>query len=58
MWAKLSTESLARTSAEKPKRVIAAWLVMLVAAMGLFGMFSQTTTRLAMSRWFPTTAGV
>ena len=41
MLAKFSTESLARSSAERPKRVIALWLVMLVAAMGLFGTYFE-----------------
>ena len=46
MWSKLSTESLARASAERPKRTIALWLAVLVAAFGLFGLYfdSAVTT--------------
>ena len=46
MWSKLSTESLARVSAERPKRTIGLWLAVLVAAFGLFGLYfdSAVTT--------------
>ncbi len=41
----LSTESLARASAARPKRVVIAWLILLVAAMGLVGtLFNSAVT--------------
>ena len=41
----LSTEALARGSAKRPKRVIAAWAALLVVAMGLLGaLFSDALT--------------
>ena len=37
MWKSLSTESLARASASRPKRTIAIWLVVLIAAFASIG---------------------
>ena len=39
MFSGLSTENLARVSAQRPKRTIAVWLVAFVAAIGLAGAF-------------------
>ncbi len=45
MRGKLSTEALARGSAKRPKRVIAAWVAVLVVAMGLLSaLFSDALT--------------
>ncbi|PKB73556.1 MAG: hypothetical protein BZY75_01135, partial [SAR202 cluster bacterium Io17-Chloro-G7] len=45
MRKKLTTESLPRGSALRPKRVIAAWLVILIAAVIIFGsLFSDAVT--------------
>lgn len=47
MWNKITTEHLARASALRPKRVIAAWVALLVTAMVLFGgLFSDAVSNL------------
>ena len=43
MWSKLSTEYLATASARRPKRTIAIWLVVLVAAFVAIGSFIDGT---------------